>query len=206
MVKNWYKRTPKNFRFTAKLPKIITHDKRLRNIDEDQLDSFFKSISELKEKLLTLLIQLPPSLRIVEGLEALRNILPHLNRGFRYVPPIVTSDFVYVRFIGDRSIQEKDFGQIQIDRIKEMKKIARNFKDDTNEGNLSKVKFAIVAANNHYAGFGPGTVNIFRQLLGLEEVKWGDEYVSRDDLGKSYDESMNNRVRRTTQTSLDFFK
>ena len=241
MVKNWYKRTPKNFRFTAKLPKIITHDKRLRNIDEDQLDSFFKSISELKEKLLTLLIQLPPSLRIVEGLEALRNILTHLNRGFRYAvevrhrswfqdlaynffannrmslvwsqladihtPPIVTSDFVYVRFIGDRSIQEKDFGQIQIDRIKEMKKIARNFEDDTNEGNLSKVKFAIVAANNHYAGFGPGTVNIFRQLLGLEEVKWGDEYVSRDDLGKSYDESMNNRVLRTKQTSLsDFFK
>ena len=241
MVKNWYKRTPENFRFTAKLPKIITHDKRLRNIDEDQLDSFFKSISELKEKLLTLLIQLPPSLRIVEGLEALRNVLPHLNRGFRYAvevrhrswfqdlaynffannrmslvwsqladihtPPIVTSDFVYVRFIGDRSIQEKDFGQIQIDRIKEMKKIARNFEDDTNEGNLSKVKFAIVAANNHYAGFGPGTANIFRQLLGLEEVKWGDEYVPRDDLGKSYDESMNNRVRRTTQTSLsDFFK
>ena len=241
MVKNWYKRTPENFRFTAKFPKIITHDKRLRNIDEDQLDSFFKSISELKEKLLTLLIQLPPSLRIVEGLEALRNILPHLNRGFRYAvevrhrswfqdlaynffannrmslvwsqladihtPPIVTSDFVYVRFIGDRSIQEKDFGQIQIDRIKEMKKIARNFEDDTNEGNLSKVKFAIVAANNHYAGFGPGTANIFRQLLGLEEVKWGDEYVPRDDLGKSYDESMNNRVRRTKQTSLsDFFK
>jgi hypothetical protein len=28
-----------------------------------------------------------------------------------------------------------------------------------------------------YDGFGPGTVNIFRQLLGLEEVKWGDEYV-----------------------------
>ena len=124
-----------------------------------------------------------------------------------HTPPIVTSDFVYIRFIGDRSIQEKDFGQIQIDRIKEMKKIVRNFKDDTNEGNLSTVKFAIVAANNHYAGFSPGTVNIFRQLLGLEEVKWGDEYVSRDDLGGSYDESMNNRVRRTKQTSLpDFFK
>ena len=47
-------------------------------------------------------------------------------------PPIVTSDFVYVRLIGDRSIQEKDFGTIQIDRIKEMKKVARNFEDDNN--------------------------------------------------------------------------
>ena len=37
MVKNWYKRTPENFRFTAKLPKVITHDKRLSNIDEDSV-------------------------------------------------------------------------------------------------------------------------------------------------------------------------
>jgi uncharacterized protein YecE (DUF72 family) len=84
MVKNWYKRTPQNFRFTAKFPKVITHDTRLRNIDVDQLDYFFDSISELKEKLLTLLIQLPPSIQIVEGLEALRNILPHLDKSFRY--------------------------------------------------------------------------------------------------------------------------
>jgi hypothetical protein len=30
-------------------------------------------------------------------------------------PPIVTTDFLYLRFIGDRSIQEKDFGRIQIE-------------------------------------------------------------------------------------------
>ena len=59
MVKNWYKRTPPNFRFAAKFPKVLTHDKRLRNIDEDQLDFFFDSMSELKEKVLALLIQLP---------------------------------------------------------------------------------------------------------------------------------------------------
>jgi hypothetical protein len=124
-----------------------------------------------------------------------------------HTPPIVTSDFVYVRFIGDRSIREKDFGQIQIDRIKEMKKVARNFKVDTNVGNLSNVKFAIVAANNHYAGFGPGTVNIFRQLLGLQEVKWGDEYVPKEDPGESHNENMNNHKISTKQTSLsDFFK
>ncbi len=48
------------------------------------------------------------------------------------------------------------------------------------ESNLSGVRFSIVAANNHYTGFGPGTVNIFRQLLGLKEVKWGDEIVMID--------------------------
>jgi uncharacterized protein YecE (DUF72 family) len=35
-----------------------------------------------------------------------------------------------------------------------------------------KVKFAIVAANNHYAGFGPATANSFRKLLGLKEALW----------------------------------
>jgi uncharacterized protein YecE (DUF72 family) len=239
MVKNWYKRTPENFRFTAKFPKVITHDKRLSDFDEDQLSYFFESISELKEKILALLIQLPPSIDIVEGLNALRNILPYLDKGFRYAvevrhrswfqdlaynffrnnqmclvwsqladihtPPIVTSDFVYLRLIGDRSIQEKDFGRIQIDRIKEMKKLARNFKGDSNDGNLSKVRYSIVAANNHYAGFGPGTVNIFRQLLGLEEVKWGDEYISKDDLVKDDDSSMNKRVVKPKQTSLSDF-
>jgi uncharacterized protein YecE (DUF72 family) len=80
MVKNWYNRTPENFRFTAKFPKVITHD----NFDEDQLSYFFDSISELKEKLLALLIQLPPSIDIVEGLDALKNILPYLDKGFRY--------------------------------------------------------------------------------------------------------------------------
>jgi DNA-binding beta-propeller fold protein YncE len=30
MVRDWDRRTPKNFRFTAKFPKIITHDKRFK--------------------------------------------------------------------------------------------------------------------------------------------------------------------------------
>jgi hypothetical protein len=59
-------------------------------------------------------------------------------------PSVVTSDFVYIRFIDDRSIQETDFGRIQIDRIKRMKKGARYFKEEANEGNLSNMKLAIV--------------------------------------------------------------
>ena len=60
--------------------------------------------------------------------------------------PIVTSDFVYMRFIGDRSIHEKDFGTIQIDRIKGMKKVARNFKKGSGESDLSRIRFSIIAA------------------------------------------------------------
>ena len=37
------------------------------------------------------------------------------------------------------------------------------------------IKLAIIAANKHYAGFGPGTVNIFRNMLGLPEAKWEEK-------------------------------
>ena len=85
-------------------------------------------------------------------------------------PPIVTTDFLYLRFIGDRSIQEKDFGRIQVDRVFEMQKLADNIKTVEDE----RIKSAIIAANNHYAGFGPGTANVFRNMLGLSDAKWQD--------------------------------
>jgi hypothetical protein len=53
-----------------------------------------------------------------------------------------------------RTIQEKDFGRMQIDRVLEMQKWADNIKTVEDE----RIKLAIIAANNHYAGFGPGTV------------------------------------------------
>src|SRR5918996_3320502 len=77
---------------------------------------------------------------------------------------------------------------------------------DDNSVSISGVKFSIAAANNHYAGFAPGTVNIFRQLLGLKEVKWGDEFIATDNLERDDDEDTDRRVK-TKQTSLiDFWK
>jgi uncharacterized protein YecE (DUF72 family) len=203
MVKNWFKRSPQNFRFTAKFPKIITHDKRLKAVDQE-LGQFFESMRPLADKTLALLIQLPPSLHIFEGLERLRDLVPELDPKFRYAvevrhsswfqdlaynffanndlclvwsqlaelqtPPILTTDFLYLRLIGDRSIQEKDFGRIQIDRVLEMEKWAENIKMVQDQ----RIKLAIIAANNHYAGFGPGTANVFRNMLGLPEAKWED--------------------------------
>jgi uncharacterized protein YecE (DUF72 family) len=83
MVKNWYRRSPQNFRFTAKFPKIITHDKRLKEVDKE-LEQFFEAISPLSDKTLALLIQLPPSLQILEGLQRLRDLVPELDNRFRY--------------------------------------------------------------------------------------------------------------------------
>ena len=50
-----------------------------------------------------------------------------------------------------------------------MQKWAENIKNVQGD---EHIKLAIVAANNHYAGFGPGTVNIFRNMLGFTEAKW----------------------------------
>lgn len=38
---------------------------------------------------------------------------------------------------------------------------------------IDGLSFGVVAKNNHYAGFGPESVNIFRRLLGCEERKFG---------------------------------
>jgi uncharacterized protein YecE (DUF72 family) len=93
-------------------------------------------------------------------------------------PPIVTTDFLYVRFIGDRSIDEKDFGKIQKDRVLEMSNWAeqiKNVEGGKERGRRSEVRDAMIAANNHYAGFGPGTVNIFRNMVGMSELSWENQ-------------------------------
>jgi uncharacterized protein YecE (DUF72 family) len=249
IVKNWVKKTPENFRFSAKFPKVITHDKFLVDV-EDEVEQFLENIKPLEEKTLALLIQLPPSMEIMPGLESLRNLLPLLDHRFRHAvevrhhswfqdlaynffadndiclvwsqlarlstPPIVTTDFLYVRFIGDRSISEKDFGMIQRDRVSEMNNWAneiKNVEGGKERGRSSEeVSAAMIAANNHYAGFGPGTVNIFRNMVGQSELSWQDqEHIQRQiqqekELEKEHQFSLSDTLpkgqKRKRQSSL----
>lgn len=64
MVKNWVNRTPNNFLFSVKLPQSITHKSKL-SLDHcsDDLSKFLRLMEPIIEakKLLSLLIQLPPS-------------------------------------------------------------------------------------------------------------------------------------------------
>jgi uncharacterized protein YecE (DUF72 family) len=83
-------------------------------------------------------------------------------------PSIVTSDFLYLRLIGDRSIDEKDFGKIKKDRTNEMQLWTNILKDI--QKNEKDVKTAIVAANNHYAGFGPMTAKLFTEIMDLKSL------------------------------------
>jgi uncharacterized protein YecE (DUF72 family) len=58
MVKNWAKRTPDNPRFTAKFPKVITHDKHLVDVNEEVF-MFLNNMEPLQEKTLA-----PPDIKI----------------------------------------------------------------------------------------------------------------------------------------------
>ena len=51
-----------------------------------------------------------------------------------------------------------------------MKKWARFLKRARDEEQSERLNLAVVAANNHYAVFGPGTANAFRKMLDLSEV------------------------------------
>jgi uncharacterized protein YecE (DUF72 family) len=57
----WAESVPAEFRFSVKLPKAITHQRRLVDAAEP-LDSFFAEIAGLGSKLGPVLVQLPPSL------------------------------------------------------------------------------------------------------------------------------------------------
>jgi len=57
----WAAAVPDHFRFAVKVPRVITHEQRLRDASEP-LDRFLGEVGELGAKLGPLLVQLPPSL------------------------------------------------------------------------------------------------------------------------------------------------
>lgn len=79
----WAASVPPGFRFSAKLPRTITHDARLQNADgllDPLLDRFAREAGELGPKLGCVLIQLPPSGAFVE--DVVRDFLPRVRERF----------------------------------------------------------------------------------------------------------------------------
>jgi uncharacterized protein YecE (DUF72 family) len=62
----WAASVPEDFRFAVKIPKAITHERRLKDVG-DLLDRFLSEAGGLGPKLGPLLIQLPPSLAFQPG-------------------------------------------------------------------------------------------------------------------------------------------
>ena len=240
MVINWNKRTPENFRFAVKFPKVITHDKRLKDVKKE-IEQFYDGMKPLYDKILVFLIQLPPSLQIGEGLDRIKNLSYHLDPSFRYAievrhhswfnelfynvlkeknyslvwsqqdilitPPVVTTDFIYLRLIGDRSIDERNFGKINKDRTKEMEIWSKILEDVDRK--VDDIHTVIIAANNHYAGFGPMTAKLFADMRNLKnrirsfpildyKLPFNDTIINKNKQNyRTYKQQQNSKPRQT---------
>jgi uncharacterized protein YecE (DUF72 family) len=76
---NWYLRTPKDFIFSVKVSRFITHVKRFKDVQESWI-LFLSRVSNLKEKLGPLLFQLPPSFHNnQENFFRIKNFLKQTN-------------------------------------------------------------------------------------------------------------------------------
>jgi len=81
-VGSWAGQTAPGFRFVLKLPKLITHERRLADV-ADPLRAFLAAIEPLGPRAHALWIQLPPSFGPAD-LGALAGFLRRLPRGHRY--------------------------------------------------------------------------------------------------------------------------
>ena len=202
-TKKWNADTPDSFTFTAKFPSIITHENKLKNVKE-HVFKFLSSLTPMYEKVLALVLQLPPSLTFEEAKPRLEELFSYLPQDFKYQiegrhescltdeafdylkennhclvwnevqgvnnPAKITSDYVYLRLIGDRSISESEFGKVITHRKETIQKWADKIKKLEN-----KVQLAMVMTNNHFEGFGPATANTLRIQLGIEELVWDEK-------------------------------
>ena len=72
---------------------------------------------------------------------------------------------------------------------------------------MIKVKRAIISANNHYAGFGPSTVNNFRQIMDMPQISLEQRkdiiipkysYFGKSSNNENKDERKENKPKQTS--------
>lgn len=111
----------------------------------------------------------PTKEALLRRLEELRFALAWSYLTYVDIPPELTSDFVYLRFIGDHTtVPETSHGELRLDRGPETRLWSSRVLAVRDQ--VSNV-FAFF--NNHFAGFAPASVNLFRAELGLEPVPFG---------------------------------
>lgn len=207
IVASWKEKTPQGFIFAAKVPRVITHDKVLKDC-QTEFTNFLKTMDLLEDRLGPLLLQFPyfnqaafPSRGHFEKL--LRPFLKSLPAGYQFALEIrnknwiswdfvemlrehsvafalvaqlwmpridklakaldvVTGGFCYARFIGDRKGIEgktQTWNRLIEDKTEEMKIWAEELKKIVDKGVKTYAFF-----NNHYAGFAPGSVELFQEI------------------------------------------
>jgi uncharacterized protein YecE (DUF72 family) len=194
LVRRWSDRTPAGFRFSLKVPREVTHGADAATARE-VLARFLASVEPLRAagKLAALVLQFPSSFRSPDGVPRLDELLAAVPRSYPLAvelrhgswwedgtrarlrdraaplvwsvvpttdpPPWVTGDFVYVRFVGDRALTT--FDRVQRDRPEDLERMRTRFLEDARSTST-----IYAYANNHFMGFGPGTVAALAAALG----------------------------------------
>lgn len=81
-LQSWLKRAPKNFKFTFKVSREITHIKKMRGAQE-LITQFYGMQDILQDQLGCFLFQFPPSIRYTK--DNLEHILAHLDPRYKNV-------------------------------------------------------------------------------------------------------------------------
>ena len=77
-------------------------------------------------------------------------------------PEIKTTENLYVRFLGNKSLTKKELGELRINRHSEVIQWVERIKNhDSGNGT------AFIYANNHYEGLSPDTIKFVRYRLGM---------------------------------------
>ncbi len=222
MVEAWRSRTREGFLFSAKVPKVISHDKYLEGC-EAELKEFVSVMSLLGDKLGPLVLQFP---YVAKGkdpqeyktgadfIRRLKDFVRLLPKDFKWgievrnsqwvQPPLLdilrsreislvfidyytmdplprlahrsevfTALFVYIRFLGNRKEIESVVDQAMKDGRRK-RAWESLIKDRTSQMKswISPIRFLLkkgipvyVYFNNHYAGYAPGSVELFAGLF-----------------------------------------
>lgn len=205
IVKMWSSTTPDDFVFCLKVPRVITHELRLRGV-QGLMDEFLSSISSLQKKNGPILIQLPPSFS-QESYSILAEFLGILPPSHRYA-----IEFRHPSWYHQKTEQLLTYHKVcwvAIDYPNIPKRIActtdflyirwigvnGTYQHHTHERvdkttqlkawiqNINPIAQQVSAIygyfNNDYAGFAAGTCMRFKRLLGLDSNEPQEPYQER---------------------------
>lgn len=197
VVRGWAERTPADFRFTAKLPREITHDRRLHDA-EQPLTDFIEAMAPLGEKLGPVLLQFPPDFHATEedwtALEAFLGLLPTSDfpfaAEFRHRSWLTERTYDLLRrhhvawtiielyYMPREFTTTADFTYVRL--LGDRRKIQRVDREQIDRTKslaawaevvrtlAESVPDVWVLVNNHYSGHSPQTVRQLQALLDLE--------------------------------------
>lgn len=95
-ISNWKEQTPDGFLFSAKFPRTITHEKMLRDCEE-QTERFIDRVSRLQDKLGPLLLQFPKTFT-TKHVRLLQDFLVSLPEGYRFAVEVRNTSLLNEEF------------------------------------------------------------------------------------------------------------